>query len=1160
MKINIQKHPLGSRLKILLATALILFVCQGIHATSDLSYFTPLDDDNPSMITEVGADYEDFSESCTPTITFENAGCETVEIYLYYFGYLYYARTLYPGEEYDQLSYEHDIWLVYTESGYYLGYYEAGCDDDHVSIDSGGDCCEEDGGSIALADGNDATTICVDGVPDPLEVTLSGGSSTNSAWVITDDELNILALPPAPPFDLDGAGIGTCLIWYLAFDEVHGAEVGGNAGYLTGCFDLSNPITVYRNGAAWDHVNKGQDADCGSCNGSLIIDANFNLTGKFMVRYTLNGETFEEGPFMSPNDIAIEDLCAGTYTNITIVGVDTGCENVWQEDITLGEEGCCDVMVNDITLADGSTSTSICVDGIGDPLDVTTNGGTGSDSGWIITDDSNNILAMPPAPPFDLDGAGPGTCLIWYVRYDDIEGNMMGNNLSDLTGCFALSNPLTVIREEPDGGTISLADGSTETTICVDGVPDPLDVTISGSSSTNSAWVITDADLNILALPPASPFDLDGAGIGTCLIWYLAFDEVQGAMVGMNAGDLSGCFDLSNPITVDRVDCCDEEGGSIALADGSTETTICVDGVPDPLDVTISGSSATNSAWVITDADLNILALPPAPPFDLDGAGIGTCLIWYLAFDEVQGAMVGMNAGDLSGCFDLSNPITVARTCCDADGNPAECPSDECVNYTLDFNDSGIVHTNDTSGSYTVGNQTFNINIEDDNNVLEYNDESNAGISVGIEPNNRDDVAVITYQLSEVASNIAFDIVDLDYKTGGSKQQEKVCVYGLLGNDDTQIMPTIESLDGSVAINGNCATATTNSALGHDESILVTFDECIDQIVIVYGSGPDAPDNPDFSRIHIGRDLGFSTDVCSGQCTVSQTCEDYTLDFEDNDARWNDNATSDEYDLGGQNISIDIEDNDNILGRTIADDSGLQIGTDPNSRQDEVVITYTLSEVSSHVLFDIVDLDYKTGGSEQQEKVCVYGLLGDDDTQIMPSITSLDGSVAINGNCATATTNSALGHDESVLVEFTECIDQVVIVYGSGPDAPDNSDFGKITIGEDFGFTTEVCPDGCESGSQPREDESFAADVSIFPNPVSESFVTLSIESELQGTANLVLIDALGRTLNNIPIGLTGSLTQYQLDVSGLSGGVYFVTVVAQEGRSKAQQLVVVRP
>ncbi len=1026
----------------------------------------------------------------------------------------------------------------------------------------------------------------------PHDITIGGGDNLHvdagHDQSICRGESIQLCATGADHYEWSNGHTGACITVSPHQDTNY--SVTGTSG---DCTDTDH-VSVHVNDAAWDNVEKGHDASCGSCDGSIIINGDYSVTGTFKVRYKYNGQSQQEGPFNTGSDIVLDHLCPGEYTDIKIVGTDSGCSEVWPHDITIGEEDCCPVDISGGSIvipASGSggtptTEATICVDGVPDPIDVEVTGAVGSNFAWVITDADLNILALPPAPPFDLDGAGIGTCLIWYLAYENVEGAMVGMNAADLSGCFDLSNPITVDRVEccdEEGGEIVIAAGSggaggVETNICVDGTPDPIDVTVSGASATNSAWVITDADLNILALPGAPPFDLDGAGEGVCLIWYLAYETIQGAEVGANAGDLSGCFDLSNPITVTRTCCdangdpisceevCEEEGGTIEIpGDGSgggvDAVNICVDGVPDPLDVNVTGASGTNFAWVITDADLNILALPPAPPFDLDGAGEGVCLIWYLAFDEVSGAEVGANAGDLEGCFDLSNPITVTRTCCDADGNPADCPTDECENYTLDFNDPHTDwHAYSTSGSYTVGNQTFDINIENDDHILAYTNESNAGITVGIEPNNRDDVVVITYTLSEIASGIAFDIVDLDYKTGGSRQQEKVCVYGLLGNDDTQIMPTIESLDGSVAISGNCATATTNSAYGHDESVLVTFEECIDQIVIVYGSGPDAPHDPDYSKIHIGKDLGFSTDVCPGQCTAPQTCEDYTLDFEDNGVRWHDNASSDEYDLGGQNISINIEDNDHIVELTTEDHSGLQVGIEPDHRNDEVVITYTLSEVSSHVLFDIVDLDYKTGGSKQQEKVCVYGLLGDDNTQIMPNITSLDGSVAISGNCATATTNSAYGHDESVLVEFTECIDQIVIVYGSGPDAPHNPSYSKITIGEDYGFTTEVCPDACEaSGSQPREDESYVADVSIFPNP-AESLVTISIESELEGTANVVMIDALGRTVSNLPIALTGSLTQYQLDASNLSSGVYFVTVFTQEGRSKAQQLVIARP
>ena len=342
----------------------------------------------------------------------------------------------------------------------------------------------------------------------------------------------------------------------------------------------------------------------------------------------------------------------------------------------------CDVDGGELAFAGGATDTAIVVDGVPDPLDVAfVAEPSGPNAAWVITDDSLNILALPAAPPFDLDPAGLGTCLIWYVTFEEgLEGAEMGANAADLSGCFDLSNPLTVERVAPDdacdvdGGELAFAGGATDTAIVVDGVPDPLDVAfVAEPSGPNAAWVITDDSLNILALPAAPPFDLDPAGLGTCLIWYVTFEEgLEGAEMGANAADLSGCFDLSNPLTVERVapdDACDVDGGEIVFADGTTETTIVVDGEPDPLDVTfVAPSSGTNAAWVITDDELTILALPPAPPFDLDGAGVGTCLIWYLRFEDgLEGAEMGANAADLAGCFDLSNPLTVERVAPEAE-------------------------------------------------------------------------------------------------------------------------------------------------------------------------------------------------------------------------------------------------------------------------------------------------------------------------------------------------------------------------------------------------------------------------------------------------------------------------------------------------------------
>ncbi len=418
----------------------------------------------------------------------------------------------------------------------------------------------------------------------------------------------------------------------------------------------------------------------------------------------------------------------------------------------------------------------------------------------------------------------------------------------------------------------------------------------------------------------------------------------------------------------------------------------------------------------------------------------------------------------LAMIFALSMQLSAQSGACDTD-------------YTLNFSDTGTEwQANDVSGVYTVGQQTFDIAIDDADHILRSTDESDEGLEVRINPDNKDDVLTITYRLSETANRVSFPIVDLDKKSGNSNQQEQVCVLGFLGNNPIAIMPTITSLDGNVEISGSCATATSNSAIsGQDESVLVEFDECIDRIVITYGSGPMAPNDPTASKISIGEGSGFTSNVCS---ICDENCiSENVLNFTDSGVDWADEALTGTYMVGSQTYTINLIDGADILETNDEDgpfsresDEGIKIGINPQSNQDAVTACYTLSEVSNRVLFKIRDLDKKSSGtSNQQEQVCVYGRLGSDPTIISPIITSFDGNVAISQmasgiGCATATTNSATSNqEESVLVEFDECIDKIFIVYGSGPMAPDNPTYSNIFIGEEFGFFTGVCAEGCST-------------------------------------------------------------------------------------------------
>jgi len=330
------------------------------------------------------------------------------------------------------------------------------------------------------------------------------------------------------------------------------------------------------------------------------------------------------------------------------------------------------VIVPDAGTITGGPFTFIAGDGIEDNVSgiATDANAVGSNSTFVITDDTGIILGLPPTladlEGVDFDRAGEGTCLIWYLRYEDgLEGAEVGMNANNLMGAFDLSNAISVFRNAaPMAG--NLAGGPF--TFCIDGEEDFVSgiTTDPNAIGTNSTFVITDDQGVILGLPPTMAdlegVNFDGAGGGVCLIWYLRYeDDLTGAEVGENANDLMGTFSLSNSITVTRnaPDAGTISGGPFVFD---------VDGVPDMVSgITLDGTATgTNSTWVITDDQGVILGLPPTladvEGVDFDGAGVGVCLIWYLRYeDDLMGAEVGMNANDLTGCFSLSNSIMVTR-------------------------------------------------------------------------------------------------------------------------------------------------------------------------------------------------------------------------------------------------------------------------------------------------------------------------------------------------------------------------------------------------------------------------------------------------------------------------------------------------------------------
>lgn len=352
------------------------------------------------------------------------------------------------------------------------------------------------------------------------------------------------------------------------------------------------------------------------------------------------------------------------------------------------------------------------VDGIPDNVSGISVDGTavGTNRGWVITDDQNNILGLPATitdlEGVDFDGAGVGVCFIWYIRYEDgLQGLTQGENTNNLMGSYDLSNSITVNRNSISGATLSGGPYS----FIVDGTTDNVSgVSVSGADAgLNTTFVITDDQNNILGLPPTltdlEGVDFDGAGTGVCLIWHLTYASgLTGLQAGNNTDQIMGNFALSNSITVTRSGAGTVSGGPFGFV---------VDGTADNVSgITVAGNlDLNNTGYIVTDDQDNILGLPPTiadlEGVDFDGAGAGVCLIWRITYEDgLTGLEAGQNLSALNGVFGLSNSIEVTRSGAGTlsggpfnftvDGQPDNV-SGITVSGNLDLNNTGYVITDD---------------------------------------------------------------------------------------------------------------------------------------------------------------------------------------------------------------------------------------------------------------------------------------------------------------------------------------------------------------------------------------------------------------------------------------------------------------------------------
>ncbi|TXF87137.1 T9SS type A sorting domain-containing protein [Neolewinella aurantiaca] len=550
------------------------------------------------------------------------------------------------------------------------------------------------GGTVATEDGETEITVCPgDGLADLYTFVSTGADGANFAFIVTDEDNNIIGVPESNMVDFDGAGTGICRVWGLSYAGDLTAATGDNLSesLATECSSLSdNFVTVIRtmptggtvrlesggtsatvcpaDGVA-DVLTFVSEGGVGEEGAWIFTDENGMIIG-FPASSTVDFETFPTGVCHVYSIVYSGELTAMMGDDITTTALATGCFALSDNFITVTR---LDASTGTISTEDGESEIFACPgDAFPDPFRFDSTGTTLDNFNYVVTDTNNVVFFVAFTDQIDFEQLPVGTCRVYGLGYNGIiiatPGDVAG--VDQLASqCNALSpNFVSVIKELPVGGTVATADGETEVSVCSqDGIADIVTAVSTGAEGENFVFIITDADNTILEILDGDSFDFDAAPYGVCRIWGLSYQGDLLAEAGADAGAgslASACSDLSeNFITVTREDIM---GGSISLNGGSDAITTCPDdGIADVLNFNSIGATGSNFQYVVTDLDNVVLELVTGNSFDFEPAGPGVCRVWGFAYAGAVSLMVGdtvTSATLAEGCAELAdNFITVTR-------------------------------------------------------------------------------------------------------------------------------------------------------------------------------------------------------------------------------------------------------------------------------------------------------------------------------------------------------------------------------------------------------------------------------------------------------------------------------------------------------------------
>ncbi|MBI1268215.1 MAG: T9SS type A sorting domain-containing protein [Cryomorphaceae bacterium] len=402
-----------------------------------------------------------------------------------------------------------------------------------------------------------------------LQFSVSGNAGDIGIWLVTDLNGDIVISTNVSTIDFGGLSSGEYNVQHLSgFGTVLNTFLGDNINDPEGCFEITESITIsYTSISAGGIDIVSPTVYCvGDGETDMLILAMIGQQGGnvSVVITDLAGDivyvgseapadldTYDAGDYQIQLVVADSELAELTVGNN--INNLSGCfdvsESISFELIDVANCSCLafagSLIVSSQLVCLNSNSTSIFCDAI----DMSV-----SNYMWVLVDGNGNVVEFTVDGELNFTGWSAGTYELIGLGYELLENFPEINApLSNVTGCFDLTESLTIVLEEPIGGTLTVLG----TDIFVSADPQVI-FDLADEMGEELMYIICDIDDVILAVQTSNEYLFPA--LASYHIYAVSYSGTLNAVLGSNIDSISsdGCLALSSMLMVDIVSNIDE--------------------------------------------------------------------------------------------------------------------------------------------------------------------------------------------------------------------------------------------------------------------------------------------------------------------------------------------------------------------------------------------------------------------------------------------------------------------------------------------------------------------------------------------------------------------------------------------------------------------------